>query len=87
MIAFLSSLRAQRGNPNCGVVTGLPLRFGEAEVYPERLQACPELCQRGSQRATRNDERLRAFAPSREPKLFLFSREAAKAQRIEEEVR
>ncbi len=86
-MVFPSSLRAQRGNPDFGAAAGLPLRFGEAEVYPERLQACPELCQRGSQRATRNDERLRAFAPSREPKLFLFSREAAKAQRIEEEVR
>ena len=31
--------------------------------------------------APRNDEFLRAFAPSREPNLFLFSRKGAKARR------
>ena len=33
------------------------------------------------QRCARNDVVLRAFAPSREPNLFLFSREDAKARR------
>ena len=72
-MAFPSSLRAQRGNPDFGAAAGLPRRFGEAEVYPERLQ--------GSRRAPRNDGILCAFAPWREPNLVLFSREGAKAQR------
>jgi hypothetical protein len=39
--------------------------FGAATGLPRRY-------------APRNDEVLRAFAPSREPKLFLFSGEGAK---------
>ena len=67
------SLRAQRGNPDCGAVAGLPRRCGRAGVHPERLQ--------GSRRAPRNDGYLRAFAPSRETNFPFSSREAAKSRR------
>jgi hypothetical protein len=77
MMDSLSSLRAQRGNPDLGAATGSPRRA----VYPELRR-----------RAPRNDGRLRAFAAKfilsackavegREPNHFLFSREATKAQR------
>ena len=68
-MAFPSSLRAQRGNPDFGAAAGLPRRV----VCPERLQ--------GSRRAPRNDVLLCAFASSRESNLFLFSRKGAKALR------
>jgi hypothetical protein len=62
-------IKSGGGNPYYGPAGGLPRRAG----YYERLQ--------GSRTAPRNDEFLRAFAPLREPNLFLFSRQGAKAPR------
>jgi hypothetical protein len=57
----LSSLRAERSNPDFGAVAGLPRRF-----------------------AARKDEiLLRGFVSSCEPNLLVFSREGAKALRMQ----